>query len=177
MAQCLQGSHQNESPRSRHIHSCKARFHLRIGNAMHGIAYVRVKSDHPKRSLPISSSLLARTFHPQATMWYSSISHVPPLKKTDPLPKIQNETQHDIIRTSSQPYLVSLRFDGAVAVSSFANVFQNRRIRPPSTPRGFSLSRCVDLSSTGVGVHLLGDLSAFCSCSCFLCMYLNGGRM
>lgn len=81
VAQCLQGSHQNESPRSRHIHSCKARFHLRIGNAMHGIAYVRVKSDHPKRSLPISSSLLARTFHPQATMWYSSISHVPPLKK------------------------------------------------------------------------------------------------
>jgi hypothetical protein len=86
-------------------------------------------------------------------------------QKTDPLPKIQNETQHDIIRTSSQPYLVSLRF-GAVAVS-IANVFQNRRIRPSSTPRGFCLSRCVDLSSTGVGVHLLGDLLAFVPASMF----------
>ena len=33
-----------------------------------------------------------------------------PSQKTDPMPKIQGKnTKHDIIRTSSQPYLVSLR--------------------------------------------------------------------
>ena len=99
------------------------------------------------------SSLLARTFHPQATMWYPFISQFSTPQKQIRCRKFKMNTKHDIIRTSSQPYLVSLRFDVAVLVSCFANVFQNRKTSTSLHALSFSLSTCMNLVAR-VGVHL-----------------------
>lgn len=83
----------------------------------------------------MSGKGLAITFHPQG-YHVVSMSQVFPSKKPIHCRKFK---KHDIIRTKSQPYLVSLRFDVAKAMPSLAKwLFQNRsKLDRPPRLRGF----------------------------------------